>query len=119
MAHWPASFFFTMVGATSFFSISICRISESLSERIFGLASAAGLAALAFSARFDHISAPPRPAITTAAMSKRVRFIASLPPAPPHSQAGHHDQQREADDALVEQHRNLARVHVQRIVAGL
>src|SRR5262249_20737598 len=78
MVHWPASFFFKMVGSPSFFAISICRISESLSERIFGLESAAGFAALAFSARLDHQTTPPSPAITTAAMSKRVKFMTAL-----------------------------------------
>src|SRR6516165_5556739 len=112
MAHWPAPFFLMTVVSLSFFAISICRISESLSERIFGPASAGGLAALAFSARLDHTSTPPRPAMTTAAINNRVKFMASLPPAPPHAQAGHHDQQREADDALVKEHRNLARIHV-------
>ena len=42
--------------------------------------STAGLLALAASARFDHHTAPPNPASSTAAINKRTGFISAYLP---------------------------------------
>src|SRR5277367_1093120 len=98
--------------------MSICCISPSLIARTFGGASAAGLLAFSASALFDHQTAPERPAKTTAAISRRVKFT-FLSPAPPDSHSAHHDQQRDEHDALVEHHRHLPRGHVETAVFRL
>src|SRR5579871_2916375 len=100
MDHFPLSSFLTMVVSPPRFLISICRMSDSGREKIFGAASAAGLLALAASVLFDHHNAPARPARTTAAISKRPNFTV-LPPAPPHAHTRNDYQQREEQDGLV------------------